>query len=115
MLLALIGGPILAGGIGFAAIAAYYLTEFVARLRWRRKLVFIASLAVLHIAYWACFQLPLPPIFRQESLRPLDRPVLFILFSGIGMTFFRVVSYFHDRVRRNRERVLLADFLAYVF
>jgi D-alanyl-lipoteichoic acid acyltransferase DltB (MBOAT superfamily) len=114
-LLALIGGPILAGGIGLAAIAVYYLTEFVARLRWRRKLVFIAILAVLHIAYWACFQLPLPPIFRHESLRPLDRPVLFILFSGIGMTFFRVVSYFHDRVRRNRARVPLADFLTYVF
>ena len=115
MLLALIGGPILAVGIGLAAITVYYLTEIAARLQRRRNLVFVSVLAALHIAYWACFYLPLPPIFRHEFLRPLDQPALFILFSGIGMTFFRVVSYFHDRVRRKRRAVTLADYLAYVF
>lgn len=113
-LLGVVGGPVLALGLSAAALAGYGLTELVARLRRGRRLAFLAGLAGLHVAYWACFLLPLPPAFQAAHLRPADRAGVFVLFSGIGLTFFRLVSYYHDRVRGGAPRSGLRDFLAYM-
>ena len=111
----LVDGPFIAIGIAVAAIAGYLLIEGVARLRRGRTVAFATLLVALHAGYWGCFWLPVPEAFNGPSLRALNATAaVFVLFSGIGLTFFRLVSYLHDRVWRGQPRVGLPDFAAYL-
>jgi len=114
-LVTFVGGPWLAGGLLLAMLAGYGLVEAIAGQTRHRKTLYIAGLVLLHAVYWSCFHLPLPDIFQGEGIRAADRAGLFVLFSGIGLTFFRLLSYYHDRIRRGNERVSLRDYLAYMF
>jgi D-alanyl-lipoteichoic acid acyltransferase DltB (MBOAT superfamily) len=97
--LAVIEGPWIAAGLGGAILLAYVLVEGVLRLQTGRAAAFAALLVLIHAAYWACFYLPLPDVFASMHLRPVDKNPTFVLFSGIGVTFFRLVSYAWDRWR----------------
>jgi D-alanyl-lipoteichoic acid acyltransferase DltB (MBOAT superfamily) len=114
LLLAAIGGVWLAGGITAAVLLGYVLTEATARVGASRRTVGLLGWALLHVAYWVCFWLPLPEAFRQPPLRPADSAAVFILFSGIGLTFFRLLSYYIDRVFRGQPVAALPDYLAYM-
>lgn len=111
--LVVVAGPQWALGLAAAIVIGYLLVEGVARLRAGRGPACAALLIGLHGAYWACFQIPPPEAYRA-ALRPEDQAGVFILFSGIGLTFFRLVSYAVDRLRRGAASLSLADFLAFM-
>ncbi|MBN2447403.1 MAG: hypothetical protein JXO22_11785, partial [Phycisphaerae bacterium] len=111
-LVTLLGGPLLAGAIVAVVLLGYALTEAVARQQHNRRAKFILGLLGLHAAYWASFMLTPPAAFT--TLREADRVPVFILFSGVGVTFFRLVSYYYDRMRGTVERVALIDYLAHM-
>ena len=100
-----------------AVLATYATTERVAAMSAgvARKSAFILLLVLLHVAYWAIFQVSPPPTFASMELRPADVAGVFLLFSGAALTFFRLVSFVHDRVRRGQPRASLSAFLAYLF
>jgi D-alanyl-lipoteichoic acid acyltransferase DltB (MBOAT superfamily) len=108
----LVDGPLIAAGIALAAVVGYVLIEAVARMQRGRRVAFAALLAGLHAAYWACFWLPVPAAFGVPEPRALNAGPIFVLFSGIGLTFFRLVSYLHDRAWRGQPRVSARDFAA---
>lgn len=112
--LLIVAGPALALGLTAAILLSYVLIEGVARLRTFRRAAFVLTWLALHAAYWACFRLPLPAAFQSAAIRPSDRPALFILLSGIGLTFFRLVAYLHDRVRGGAAPLRPADFALYM-
>ncbi len=113
-LLILVAGPLLAAGLLAAILLGYGLAEAVARIqRWRGATLFGAVLAC-HAGYFACFYLPAVADFGTSTIRPSDRAGVFVLFSGIGLTFFRLLSYLVDRTRPGQTRMPLADYLAYM-
>jgi D-alanyl-lipoteichoic acid acyltransferase DltB (MBOAT superfamily) len=109
-----VGGPRLAVGLVIAILLGYGLVESIGGLRVGRRAAFVVAGVLVHLGYWACFRLPLPASFRAPTLRVEDGPGVFVLFSGIGLTFFRLVSYLADRARGRTPRLPLADFLAYM-
>jgi D-alanyl-lipoteichoic acid acyltransferase DltB (MBOAT superfamily) len=113
-LLCVIDGLWIAGGILLGALVGYHLVEWVARRRLNRDLWFWAIWGLLHIAFFACYWIPPPAWYHGDGIREVDRASIFILFSGIGLSFFRLMSYFIDRVRRDDDRVSGLDFLAYM-
>lgn len=118
-LLTLVGGVLLAGGLLAVIGFGYLLAELCAKSRGApRWPIFVCVLLVLHGGYWALFFMPLPPVFREAVdtgiLRAADAPGIFILFSGIGLTFIRLVSYLHDRTWRGRESRALSCYLSYM-
>lgn len=113
-LITFVAGPLYAVGLFAAVLLGYVLTEWTAGRTRRSAAADFACLGAFHIAYWACFYLPLPEIFQADALRPADRALSFIMFSGIGLTFLRLVGYFRDRIGGTLERVGLADYLAYM-
>jgi alginate O-acetyltransferase complex protein AlgI len=119
VLITLLWGLPHAAGLLLAALIGYALVEWCANLpQERRKFPFAAVLAALHVAYWSCFMLPLPSIDPQLEANPphpLNAIGIYILFSGIGLQFFRLVSYHHDRGRRGFPKAPLRDYLAYMF
>jgi D-alanyl-lipoteichoic acid acyltransferase DltB (MBOAT superfamily) len=114
LLTAAVGGPLLAAGLLAATLLGYAATETIARRIGYRAGVFVVWLAVLHAAYWACFWLPIPDGFQQLP-EPADRAPIFILFSGIGLTFFRLVGYTFERLYKGVPAMPLARFLPYMF
>ncbi len=114
ILLVLVAGPFLAGALLVAILLGYLMVEGAARLRGDRRVVLIGLWTLWHAAYWSCFHLPLPPAFEQADLRAADRPGVFVFFSGIALTFLRLLSYMHERLRLNAARLRLADYLAYM-
>lgn len=110
----LVDGPLIAAGLVAAIVAGYGLVETVMRVERGRHVAFAVLLSGLHVAFWACFWLPLPEAYRQVVPRPADQPAVFILFSGIGLTFLRLVAYAWDRYRDAAERVSLGDYLAHM-
>jgi len=108
----IVAGPALAAGLMAAIVAAYWPIEWAARRRGHRRLVLLGGLALAHAAYWASFHLPLP--YPYHLLRAADAPTVFVLFSGIGLTFFRLVSHFYDRMRGRTGPTSFADYLAYM-
>jgi len=113
--LAVVEGPWLTLGLVAAVVLGYALVEGVFRLPvgWRRW-AFLAVLLAMHAAYWASFHLPVPEVFRHAPLRDADRAPVFVLFSGIGATFLRMVSYAWDRWRGVCGRTGLRDYLTYM-
>lgn len=110
--LVVVGGPALAGGLAAALVAGYFLAERAARLHRGRQAALITGFIALSLVYWACFFLPLPDAFTRTGLRPCDQAGVFILFSGVGYSFFRLISYFGDRMRGTAAGLTLADYLA---
>ncbi len=110
--LVFVAGPPLALGLWLIICGGYGLVELVARLPRGRGLVFLIVLALLHGGYAACFRLPIPGGYHR--LHPAHAAGAFILFSGIGLTFFRLLSYFWDRVSRRAPALGLRDYLAYM-
>ncbi|MGE3182956.1 MAG: MBOAT family O-acyltransferase, partial [Phycisphaerae bacterium] len=87
--------------------------EFVATIPNRTRYSFLAGWLVLHAVYFGAFLLPIPPGHEYLlSMRPADFPA-FILFTGIGLTFFRTIAYYHDRLRRHQPRMPVMDYLTY--
>jgi alginate O-acetyltransferase complex protein AlgI len=109
--LVFVAGPPLALGLGLIILTGYGLIELVARLHHRRLAGFVL-LAALHAGYWACFHLLVPGGYA--ALHRDYAPGVYILFSGIGLTFFRLLSYFWDRVRSQASPLSLPDYLAYM-
>lgn len=112
-LLVVVAGPLWTLGLAAAIAAGYLVVEGVARRRAQRRAAGATVLVALHAAYWACFQLTPPPAFRV-GLRPEDQAGVFILFSGLGLTFFRLVSYTVDRLWRGAAALSPADFFAFM-
>ena len=112
--LAAVEGPWLALGLLAAILLGYALVEGAVRLPRGRGPAFAALLVLLHAAYWACFYLPLPAVFEHARLREPDKHPTFVLFSGIAVTFFRLVSYAWDRWRAAGGPTRLRDYLAYM-
>lgn len=111
--LVVVAGPPLTIGLALIILAGYGLTEGVARLHAGRTAAFVVALALVHAGYWACFHLMIPGGYVQ--LPAPQAPGVYILFSGIGLTFFRLIAYLHDRVRRHAPSLSLLDYLAYMF
>jgi D-alanyl-lipoteichoic acid acyltransferase DltB (MBOAT superfamily) len=109
--LVFVAGPPLALGLWLIILAGYGLIEGVARLR-RRLIAGLLLLVALHAGYWACFHLLLPGGYA--SLHQNFAPGVYILFSGIGLTFFRLIGYFWDRVRTQAPPLSFLDYLAYM-
>ena len=112
--LSVAGGVELAGGLIAAIVAGYLVVEGLARVRGANRAVYAIAWILLHVAYLACFQLPLPGAFQPPHLRAADGPGTFLFFSGIAVTFFRLLSYAHARLRGGAARLELADYLAYM-
>lgn len=113
----LIDGPAFALGIGGACVLAYFAVERVAR--WpreapARRVAFAVLVIGLHAIYLGCFFLPVPEAYRRFVPRGADQAPVMVLFSGIGLTFFRVLSFAHDRASGRIAGATLGDFLAYV-
>ena len=112
VMIMLIHGPAAGGALLLAVIAAYGLIERLARLGRGRRVAIVLALSALHAAYWACFHLPRPGVF--DALREADRGGVFVLFSGVALSFFRLISYFWDRLRGDVRPLRLHEYLAYV-
>lgn len=106
-------GPILGTGLLLVVAGGYLLIEAAASLPFARGPALFVVLVALHAGYWSCFHLLIPSPFVLPWLRPADSPSLYILFSGIGMTFFRLVGYAVDRWR-GAARLSPAACLAYL-
>ena len=113
--LLVVAGPIFAAGIAATIVLGYLLAESVARLHTGRRAGLVAGVGLLHLAYFGCFYLPLPPAFTAHGLRATDQAGVFIFFSGIGLTFLRLLSYFIERVRGTTSQLTLGDYLAHIF
>ncbi len=111
--LVVVAGPLWALGLAATIAVSYLLVEGLARLRTHRRAAGFVWLVGLHAAYWGCFQIPPPAAFRV-GLRPEDQAGVFILFSGLGLTFFRLVSYTVDRLWRGAASLPPADFFAFM-
>jgi len=113
--LAVVEGPWITLGLVAAAVLGYALVEGVFRLPlgWRWW-AFAGVLLAMHAVYWASFHLPVPEVFRQAPFRDADRAPVFVLFSGIGATFFRMVSYAWDRWRGACGHAGLRGYLTYM-
>ncbi|MEW6198875.1 MAG: MBOAT family O-acyltransferase [Planctomycetota bacterium] len=111
--LVVVAKPLWALGLATAIAVGYLLVEGLARLRARRGAAGFVLLVGLHAAYWGCFQIQPPAAFRV-GLRPEDQAGVFILFSGLGLTFFRLVSYTVDRLWRGAASLPPADFFAFM-
>jgi alginate O-acetyltransferase complex protein AlgI len=112
--LLLVAGPWLTVGLVVAIVAGYGLIELVMRLERGRGVAFGVLLAIIHTAYWAAFHLPLPEVFVLAPLRDADRAPAFVLFSGIGVSFFRLMSYACDRYRGEIAAPRFGHFLGYM-
>lgn len=113
-LLCVIDGVWIAAGILLSALVGYLLVEWVAQRKRNRDRWFWGVWGVLHIAFFACYWIPPPAWYHGDGIRAVDRASIFILFSGIGLSFFRLMSYYIDRVRRGEDYVSLLDFLAFM-
>ena len=112
LLLSMIDGPWVGGGIFVAAVVGYFLVEWLARHHAGNAAWFWGTWIGLHGAFFVCYELPTPAWY--QGIREVDRSAVFILFSGVGLTFFRLLSYFIDRVRRGEDGVSLLDFLSFM-
>jgi len=107
-----VAGPILGPGLLLINIGGYVVVEAVARTPLARGPLFFVTLLALHAGYWACFRLLIPAGYCE--LLPDYAAGTYVLFSGIGLTFFRLVSYFWERVRRRRPPLGPGDYLAHM-
>lgn len=111
LLLTVFEGPVLAGGVVCVVVAGYFLVEWLA-LR-AKPVSFWVAWALLHLGFFLCYQLPMPAWY--DGVPEHNRGAVFILFSGIGLCFFRLVGYLNDRCRYGEDRVSLLNFLAFMF
>lgn len=109
-----VGGPILGNLLLLLNLGGYLLVEAVARLSKGNRGGFVLGLLLMHACYWACFWLPIPPPFDNPDIRPADAPSYFLLFSGIALTFFRLMTYFHARMRDAAPALSFADYLLFM-
>ncbi|MEW6251729.1 MAG: MBOAT family O-acyltransferase [Planctomycetota bacterium] len=110
--LALVSGPLAAGLVLLGAVGGRLGAEWAARAgRWRWP-AFALVLALLHAGFWGAFYLPRPAIYEQMA--PYARGTVFVLFSGIGLTFFRTASYLWERIYSNLPKLCWADYLAFM-
>lgn len=113
LMVLLIGGPWLGLGLIAAIVCGYGIVEGVmsvpdhARSRARG-----IALLLLHVALVAAFQLPLPQAYRDAPADASDMAGVFVFFSGIGLTFFRLTSYLWDRTRGECPRLGLSGYLS---
>jgi len=115
LMIVLVAGPALGGGLLAVIALAYFPIEWAARLRRRRGLALFFGWLVLHVAVYLCMYLPLPAAFRnQRFLRPDHAQWMFMMISGIGLTFMRLVSHLYDRVTGRVARLSYADYLCYM-
>jgi len=112
--LVIVAGPPLAGALLLASALGYVLIEGAATLRNGRRAATVVLALLFHATYWASFHLPLPAGYAQAELRAADRPGIFLFFSGIALTFFRLLSYMHERLRLGAARLAPADYLTYM-
>ncbi|MCA9244337.1 MAG: hypothetical protein KDA32_10305 [Phycisphaerales bacterium] len=76
---------------------------------------FAFGLVVIHAAFLAILAGPVPYTYMNiEKVRPADRIGVFVFFSGVGLTFFRLISYYFDRRRHFVDRLSWGDYLAYM-
>ncbi len=108
-----VAGPVLGGMLLAANVAGYFLVELLARLPARRTVGVVVGVVVLHAGYWACFALPVPYPFAMEG-GGLGAATSFILMSGIGLTFFRLITYFKARLYDPVPPLSLADYLLFM-
>lgn len=95
----IVAGPILGTGLLLINLAGWVVVEAVARLPRGRTVGFIVALGLLQWGYWACFTLPVPVPYNTAGVGAVGTPAYYVLFSGIGLTFFRLITYFWARVR----------------
>jgi alginate O-acetyltransferase complex protein AlgI len=107
-------GPVLAAGLLGAVVVGFFLTEMVFRLQRGRRLAFAGLWLLIHVGAAVCFRLPLPAAYAATSLRFEDKAANFILFSGIGATFLRLVSFAWDRYRGTCGPTRFVDYLSYM-
>ncbi|MDX2198252.1 MAG: MBOAT family O-acyltransferase [Phycisphaerae bacterium] len=115
--LSLLAGVVFAAALVAVALLGHLLTEAVAAMQPgnARRVAFAAVWLLLHAAFFAAFELPVPTGIRQMNPGPHNVAGMFLFFSGIALTFFRIVAYLHDRVRRGLPRLSPFDFLLYNF
>lgn len=113
--LLVVAGPVFTAGIAATIVLGYFLAESVARLQTGQRAGLVAGAVLLHLAYFGCFYLPLPPAFTAHGLRVADQAGVFVFFSGIGLTFLRLLSYFIERVRGTTPHIALGDYFAHMF
>jgi D-alanyl-lipoteichoic acid acyltransferase DltB (MBOAT superfamily) len=111
--LVFVAGPPLAVGLTLIILAGYFLVEGAARWHGGRRAGPVVALVLIHAGYWACFWVPIPGGYSQ--LPTPHAPGVYILFSGIGLTLLRLLSYCHERLRRHAPQLSLGDYLAYMF
>ncbi len=76
---------------------------------------FAIGLIAIHIAYLAVLAGPAPRAWSIiKDVREVDRVGVFVFFSGVGLTFFRLISYYFDRRRGVCQRLNWGDYLAYM-
>jgi alginate O-acetyltransferase complex protein AlgI len=108
----LVAGPVLGTGLVLINLAGWPLVEGVARLPRCRTAGFLLALALLHLGFWASFHLPVP--LGYAELPHQYRAAVYVLFSGIGLTFFRLVGYLWERCRRGAPALSFGDYLAFM-
>jgi len=94
-----VAGPILGTGLLLINLAGWVVVEAVARLPRGRSVGFVVALGLLQLGYWVCFRLPVPVPYNTAGAGAVGTPVYYVLFSGIGLTFFRLITYCWARVR----------------
>ena len=115
LMIVIVAGPTLASGLLAIILLAYFPIEWAARLTRGRRTALLGGWLALHIAAYLCMFLPLPAVFRNERvLRPADAQWMFVMISGIGLTFMRLVSLLYDRVTGRAKRMSYADYLCYM-
>jgi len=108
----LVARPLVGGGLIAVIALAYFPIEWAAKRNSDRRLALFIGWLILHAALLACFHLPLPRPFTH--LRPEDGPAVYVLFSGIGLTFLRLVSHLYDRLTGRTRPMSFADYLCYM-
>ncbi|MBK9118792.1 MAG: hypothetical protein IPM18_04210 [Phycisphaerales bacterium] len=93
-----------------AHVLGYGIIEAAARLQYARRVVFAATFVLLHAAYFACFALPVPSAYAHAG--GANAPGVFVFFSGIALSFLRLVRYLHDRLRHDAPPLAPQDFFA---
>jgi D-alanyl-lipoteichoic acid acyltransferase DltB (MBOAT superfamily) len=107
-----VAGPLLAAGLLGVIALAYFPIEWAAKLRSGRRVALLAGWIVLNGACWACLRLPLADGFRH--LPSTEAHWVFIMVSGIGLTFLRLVSHMYDRLTGRTRALSYADYLSYM-
>ena len=107
-----VAGPLLAGGLLGVIALVYFPIEWAARLRSGRRAALLAGWLILNGACYACLHLPVPKGF--EHIPAADASWFFIMISGIGVTFLRLVSHMYDRITGRTRAMSFFDYLCYM-